>query len=356
MAYGNWSNRSGWRWVRPVPIHPDELASSWLVRVALEHGCDPLSLSGTVWPGWRVWTRDPDRGLPRERVQAFSEASGLDLEQLELLFGRLRQAAARMDVRFNERNGVWRWILPGGSRNRLRHGGLQFCPTCFQRDEVAYYRVPWRFAWRVACGTHGCRLLDSCPACSAPLEPHRLRAEDQELARCISCGKSFRDLDAEPATDLLLRMQMHGDLAQVEPAATGPGSLSNWLDGLAEIVGLIRQGSLGRSMPMWARLQELGVSSLWREAQSTRLRLEELPIGDRSILLEEGFRVMTNLGGMITPEQRRYIQAGPRALPVRRARSRSVRRGMLEPPPRTKASVIQMFMRLIRRMRGHIGH
>lgn len=346
---------SDWRWARPVPVHPDELPSSWLVRVALEHGCDPLSLTGAVWPGWRVWTRDPDRGIPKDRVQAFSDASGLRLEHLESFFNRLRQAAARMDIHFLESHSVWRWILPSGSRNRLRHGGLQLCPVCFREVEPAYYRLHWRFAWQVACRAHGCLLVDSCPACASPLEPHRLVAKDMELASCSSCGKSFRNLSIEPATDLILRMQENGELTLCDQAESGSSSSSSWFDDLAEIVTLIRQGSLGGSTQLWERLRELGVSERWREAQSTKLRLEELPTCDRSILLEDSFQVLVNLGGLVTPEKMRYLQSGTRTLPLRGARSQAVHRLMSERQPRSKSSVTRMLMRLIRRMRGNFG-
>lgn len=48
-------------WTIPVDLQSDELLSSWLVRVALENGCDPLALTAALWPSRRAWSSDIDR-------------------------------------------------------------------------------------------------------------------------------------------------------------------------------------------------------------------------------------------------------------------------------------------------------
>lgn len=63
-------------WALSVPLLPEESLSSWLVRAAMRQGCDPLSLTGAIWPSWRVWTRDIDREIPLTKIRPLVNASG----------------------------------------------------------------------------------------------------------------------------------------------------------------------------------------------------------------------------------------------------------------------------------------
>jgi len=67
------------RWVRSVPMLPDEIISSWLVRAALAQGCDPMVLTGEIWPKWRIWTRDVDRFLDETPLTRLVASSGIPL-------------------------------------------------------------------------------------------------------------------------------------------------------------------------------------------------------------------------------------------------------------------------------------
>lgn len=70
-------------WPLVPPLQEDEILSSWLVRSALAHGCDPLTLTGTVWPGKRFWTRDPDMKLSSEEAEKLSRYSGIQRNLLD---------------------------------------------------------------------------------------------------------------------------------------------------------------------------------------------------------------------------------------------------------------------------------
>jgi hypothetical protein len=164
---------------------PDESLTSWLARAALGQGCDPMTLTGSLWPTWRVWTRDTDRGIDPARLPALSSAAGLPAAVIE-------NAALKGDARLIAGGPLpaeqpWPWITTLGKRNRKHSSGLAFCPACLADDGKPYFRRKWRFAWQTACETHGIILHDHCPACSAPVQPHRLLAEDRRLAVCAFC-------------------------------------------------------------------------------------------------------------------------------------------------------------------------
>lgn len=181
------------RWTVPVPLLPDEIISSWLVRAALVQGCDPLVLTGEVWPKWRMWTLDVDRAIPDERLTALSSLSGISREAFRLAV--LHPFANRIYGGQPTMNAVWPWILAIGARNTKRRGGLQYCPMCLSEDNTPYYRLQWRFSWHTGCEIHNCSLLDRCWNCGAPLEPHRLIAEDKYVTVCATCKADIRNAE-----------------------------------------------------------------------------------------------------------------------------------------------------------------
>lgn len=96
-------------WPRTPPIMEDELLSSWLVRTALAHGCAPLALAGIVWPGWRAFCGDLDRGMSAERAGSLARLAGCTASQVqscclgsfvEMLWGKPWNHV-----------GTWPWIL-----------------------------------------------------------------------------------------------------------------------------------------------------------------------------------------------------------------------------------------------------
>src|SRR5699024_7518501 len=101
----------------------------------------------------------------------------------------------------------WPWLLALGTRNRARHGGQQFCPLCLAQDPTPYFRRAWRLAWHVGCSIHEVLLNDACPACQAPIEPHRLTAEDKYLAQCSRCKLDWRYVACTSLSTDTLRFQ-----------------------------------------------------------------------------------------------------------------------------------------------------
>ena len=57
---------SGTLWpAHPKPL-PDELLSSWMVRIAGQHGLKLHTFASAVWPGISIWNRDIDRSGPKK--------------------------------------------------------------------------------------------------------------------------------------------------------------------------------------------------------------------------------------------------------------------------------------------------
>lgn len=189
-------------WQRP---YKDELLSSWLSRVALHSGCDPLTLTGAIWPKWRIWTIDVDRRLTT--LQAMRAAVWFECEPDVVHAATLSNLADRLAGVSEQSRPVVPWIIALGSRNRRRYAGLPCCPQCLASDSEPFFRRAWRLAFCVGCEIHGTRLIDRCPYCSALVAPHLCINKLQNLARCSACGQDIRRYTPTTANDKAMRFQ-----------------------------------------------------------------------------------------------------------------------------------------------------
>lgn len=177
--------------IRPRPF-PDELLSSWLVRLAHGHGLKVQTFCNlTFGSQLQVWNRDIDRLAPPWLLRELLYRTGTPWATIvrttlrayeNLLYRKFRSA------------GALQWILGLKMYHRKRAGfGLQFCPLCLRRDRVPYYRKSWRVALITVCPIHRTTLLDRCPECRASIAAHRVDMRDRTLGEralsyCHACG------------------------------------------------------------------------------------------------------------------------------------------------------------------------
>lgn len=188
---------SGKLWpAHPKPF-PDEILSSWIVRVAEANAIKLQTLCWMLFGNARSpWNRDIDRSAPKWLLKAICEHTGTnywDAYRTTLTTYRTVLYPSR------QRSGQLRWILPVGTHAMTREGyGQQFCPQCLAEDEVPYFRKVWRVALLTFCPTHQVMLHDACPSCGAPVAFHR-RDFGVELVKakpiccCHACGLDFRE-------------------------------------------------------------------------------------------------------------------------------------------------------------------
>jgi ribosomal protein L32 len=185
------------------PIHskplPDELLSSWIVRLAHGHGLKVQTFCNLFCGNrFQVWNRDIDRLAAPWFLEKLRERTGTapdiawktTLRAYEgVLFGKMRVA------------GQLPWILTLKTYHRTRAAfGMQFCPACLAEDHTPYFRRRWRAAFYTVCTQHETLLLDRCPYCGSPVIPHRIDMHIQEsaslsetsLAMCHACRADLR--------------------------------------------------------------------------------------------------------------------------------------------------------------------
>lgn len=177
--------------IRPLPL-PDELLSSWLVRLAHGQGLKAQTFCNLSFGGQhQVWNRDVDRLAPPWLLQELSFRTGTQLPTI--VSTTLRAYEHHLYPKFRSA-GCLQWILGLKMYHRKRAGfGLQFCPLCLRRDRVPYYRKSWRVALATSCPIHGNMLLDRCPRCHASIAAHRVDMRDRTfseraLSYCHACG------------------------------------------------------------------------------------------------------------------------------------------------------------------------
>lgn len=281
-------------WTLRVPTLADESLSSWLVRAALRQGCDPLVLTGAIWPDWRVWIRDIDRGIPSTRLNLLVQVSGNPASDFER--AALRGVCERVSGHPLLETRTWPWLLALGTRNRLRHGGQQFCPLCLAQDTAPYFRRTWRLAWHVGCPLHGVLLIDDCPACHVPIEPHRLVAEDGHLARCSRCQLDWRYVTCTSLSQDTLVFQKLADEVLQRDHALLLGeeiSASEWFAAMAFLLGVIRRASRWPASELAHTLLSLEIPITESLNPVTGLPFELLPVSERSALLIAIERVLS---------------------------------------------------------------
>lgn len=281
-------------WALSVPLLPEESLSSWLVRAALRQGCDPLSLTGAIWPTWRIWTRDIDREIPIVRMCPLVKVSGISCAEFNK--AGMRDDCEKVAGYSLPETQTWPWLLALGSRNRTRHGGQQVCTLCLREDSTPYLRRHWRFAWHTGCRSHGVQLVDECPVCKAPIEPHCLSAEDQHLAQCSRCHNDFRKAVCTSPLPEALSFQVMADRVLEQDKATfrqASITSADWFSMMAFFIGVIRRASRRPTSPLADALLSLGISITDNRMPVSGLAFELLPVSERSALLAAVERLLS---------------------------------------------------------------
>lgn len=330
------SDRVASQWPVPVSLAPDELFSTWLVRAALAQGTDPLVLAGHLWPKWRVWTIDLDRGINDQRMSTLVRESGIDADRLRA--ASLLPIALVTGLDLEAASAVWHWVLALGSRNRKRRGGLQYCPLCLADDVRPYFRLHWRLAWHTCCAVHEVGLRDRCCHCQLPIEQNRLTAA-AVLSSCSNCRGDIRHGKALPAANAALAFQKYAD----HVVLTGAGNYGvhqlqakDWFHLARYFLMLLRCVARHQVSGLAKCLASLDPGVPHLRPPVTGLAFEMLPTLERSGFLES---------------VRALIQAGPEqlrsAVLAESMKDTSLRQGWRSLPPHID-SLVREIPQLVR--------
>lgn len=181
----------------PKPL-PDELLSSWLVRIAHGHNMKLQTFSRvSLGRGQYLWVRDIDRQAPDWLVESISIHTRVCVHEVRRTSLLDYQGVLYRDYRWS---GPQYWLLPLKMVDTsFRHHGLQFCPKCLAEDKEPYFRKRWRVALYTMCTKHQCMVHDRCPSCAAPVSFHRRemgkfsKVDAGSMALCHACEFDLRE-------------------------------------------------------------------------------------------------------------------------------------------------------------------
>lgn len=282
--------------LRPAPL-PEELLSSWIVRLAYAHGMKLQSFCHELWPTRNIWNRDPDRSADDRLMQSLSELTGVSFEAVRATTLRAYEGVL---FRRQIRNGNTRWLMPLGIYHRVRkRSGLQVCPLCLRSDRIPYYRRIWRLSLFTTCSTHGTVLLDGCPRCEKPIHLHRSEMGRRnefrfDNNRCYNCGYLFADTPPKAADARLHAVHLLHE-ALLGGRFSFPQETISYFDVLGHILRLLtstrpRLRKFQENVSAMTNTQQAPVLTLAR--QRLCLHFDSLPVEVRAELLAAAFHLI----------------------------------------------------------------
>jgi len=189
--------------VHPHP-YPDELLSSWLVRIAHANGEKVQSFCNHEFgTKHQIWNRDIDRLAPEWLLMALSERTATPIEKVRQTTLKRYEGVL---FEYSVSSGVEKWITPLKIYHRTRKShGLQFCPECLKEGKEPYFRTQWRMAFHTFCPKHNVMMHDRCPCCGEPVIFQRIElgrgkeeiGQDKPLSTCFNCGFDLAKSKAE---------------------------------------------------------------------------------------------------------------------------------------------------------------
>lgn len=235
------------------PVHPqilpDELLSSWMIRLAHGNGFKVHSFYVQFFGRHReIWTRDIDHHAPHWLIDGLSVRAAVPAARIEQ--ATLRAFESYVFARFND-VGTTRWVMPLSVYHRTRRAyGQQFCPVCLVEDVTPYLRREWRLALATICVHHRVLLQDRCAICGRPLAPHRVDIARgrawREVLPMLQCGfcNALLTAPASPVSpdDLAIQVQINAAIRTGIAHVGGAPYYSHlFFDGLRSLIMGLRQ-------------------------------------------------------------------------------------------------------------------
>lgn len=274
---GNHVVRGPWP-ARLKPLNGESL-SSWLVRTSLANKTTPQKIVNYIWPNWRAWTRDLDRSLTLQQLNALISVSSLTSPSISRMTLKplIENLLGTSDLHCNT---AWKWVIQRGTRNRNTHFSTQYCIECLRKDRIPFLRLSWRLSFMTVCELHGVYLLDACPHCGESVEIHKLQRG--KLKYCAHCRWDISDTPSTRSPPELLTMT-RSLCAYADDKLKSPPYEFERLNFLLALVRRLSKLTSNLSSPkLFTVLQYLERE---RVNDIQRVSFDWLPIHDRAYLL-----------------------------------------------------------------------
>ena len=172
----------------PQPLE-DEILSSWLTRVAIEHRRQlPIFLTLFVKKeGNQVSRRDLDFIFDEKFLENLASKSNLKKEDIFQMSLRSEEGYL-----FSCNDCLYPPLQIRKLTDKRTHNGLMYCPKCLAEDKIPYFRKKWRYQFYNACPKHKVFLTDRCWRCYDKINFAKIK-HFKEICICYNCEKDFRE-------------------------------------------------------------------------------------------------------------------------------------------------------------------
>ena len=171
----------------PQPFE-DELLSSWLTRVAIEHK-RKLSIFLSLYvkkEGNSIARNDLDFLYDEKLFEALVNKSNLTKKDIFKMSLRSEEGYlySCSDNNLYPPNQIRKLV------DKRNHYGLMYCPKCLAEDKIPYFRKKWRYQFYNVCTNHEIFLTDRCWICYERVNFSKI-IHNKNLAICNKCGKDL---------------------------------------------------------------------------------------------------------------------------------------------------------------------
>lgn len=172
----------------PQPFE-DELLSSWLTRVAIEHK-RKLSIFLSLYvkkEGSSISRTDLDYLYDEKLFNALVTKSNLSKKDIFKMSLRSEEGYlySCSDNNLYPPNQIRKLV------DKRNHYGLMYCPKCLAEDKIPYFRKKWRYQFYNVCTKHELFLTDRCWVCYERVNFSKI-THNKNLAICSKCEKDLR--------------------------------------------------------------------------------------------------------------------------------------------------------------------
>lgn len=287
---------------RPRPLD-DELFSNWLVRLARANSLKLKTFSRKkLGLKQDFWRHDVDRHANREIAARVAKITGVSEERA---FATTLAAYEGTLYEKHTSIGPQKWLLPIGKGSVWTLHGQQFCPRCLADDTIPYFRRKWRLSLSFACVAHHVMLMDACPKCGGTVSFHRgdfhhlTLPETSNVTMCQHCGTDLghhiENTITLPKELVDFQEKLYSVLDQNLPllGSTHPAFPHLFFDGLHLILRALSSNGHTRRLRDYLYVQR-GKNSLATPFRTALIRFDELPVCNRSSLLELTKHILSN--------------------------------------------------------------
>ena len=187
-------------------IYQNETLSSWLIRSSILNGSQPSDWANIIFDDNRIWNKDIDRFLPKEKLTKLSKVSSKTIEELtDMTLEPLIQKIFKGEE-LNPKKS-WTFVISTGQRGSYKRNGTYFCPLCIEDDRNFHFRQEFRLAWNTSCYIHNIKLIQKCQKCNKNYTPNKVTYNNSNVYLCTNCGYDLRNSITEACNLEVLNFQ-----------------------------------------------------------------------------------------------------------------------------------------------------